>query len=112
MAFDPVLADRVRKALGGCRAVVEKKMFGGLAFMLRGHMCCGVLKDTLVLRLGEEGAAGAFREPNVKEMDFTGRAMKTMVIVAAEGVRTDEAVERWVGRAVEFVLTLPEKKKL
>jgi TfoX/Sxy family transcriptional regulator of competence genes len=64
MPYDEPLAGRIRKALTPRPDVMERKMFGGLAFMLRGHMCCGVMKDTLMLRLGNEGVAGALKEPH------------------------------------------------
>ncbi len=65
---------------------VERKMFGGIAFMVGGHMACGVLKQNLVLRLSEEGAAQAWRDPNVRPMDFTGRPMKQFLFVSPKGV--------------------------
>ena len=84
-------------------------MFGGLAFMLRGYMCCGVLKDELVLRLGPEGAEQARREPHTREMDFTGKPMKSMVIVRPAGCASDEALGDWVRRAADFAASLPPK---
>ena len=85
MAYDEDLADRVRAALPDGEEVTERRMFGGLAFMLGGHMFCGVVKDTLMLRLGPEGAARALGQPHVRPMDFTGRPMKGMVFVVSHG---------------------------
>ena len=109
MAFDPELADRVRKALARRRGVTERKMFGGLAFMLNGHMCCGVLDKRLVFRLGEAGAAEALKRPHTRLMDFTGKPMKTMVYVEPAGLKTDKSLRDWVDRAVTFAKSLPPK---
>jgi TfoX/Sxy family transcriptional regulator of competence genes len=109
MAFDEAVARRVRKALAQHRGVTERKMFGGLAFMLNGNMCCGVLKSDLVLRLGPDGADKALHEPHTREMDFTGRPMKGMVYVEPQGIATDKALRRWVGSAVKFAGSLPHK---
>ena len=92
MAFDETVAARVRKALARQPGVTEQKMFGGLAFMVKGNMCCGVLGARLVLRLGEEAAADALREPHTRLMDFTGKPMKSMVYVAPEGYHQDAAL--------------------
>ena len=85
-------------------------MFGGVAFLLRGNMCCGVTKDLLVLRLGPGGAELALSQPHTKEMDFTGKPMKGMMYVEAEGVRTEAALQRWLEQAVEFAQILREKR--
>ena len=81
-------------------------MFGGLAFMLGGHMCCGIVGNELMLRLGAEGADKALERPHVRPMDFTGRTMTGMVFVAPEGLRGG-ALRRRVEEAVAFVRTLP-----
>jgi TfoX/Sxy family transcriptional regulator of competence genes len=109
MAYDESVAVRVREVLAGRKGVSEKKMFGGLAFLIRGHMCCGVLADTLVLRLGEDGAALALREPGTRPMDFTEKPMKSMVYVNPAGFASDKALRDWVGRALAFVSSLPAK---
>ncbi len=108
MAYDEVLADRVRDLLVGTGDLTERKMFGGLAFMLGGHMVCGIVGDELMLRLGAEGAGRALERPHVRPMDFTGRPMAGMVFVAAAGLR-GAALRRWVDRAAAFVRTLPPK---
>lgn len=111
MPFDERLAERVRRALSGWKAVEERRMFGGVAFLLRGNMCCGVTKDLLVLRLGARGAELALRRPHTRVMDFTGRPMKGMVYVEPEGVRTEAELQAWLERAMEFGQTLPGKRK-
>jgi TfoX/Sxy family transcriptional regulator of competence genes len=109
MAYDEALADRMRGALATRDDVAERKMFGGLAFMLAGNMCCGVIGSDAMLRLGEDDADAALDEPHTRPMDFTGRPMKAMVYVAAAGLDGDAAVQRWVDRAVAFAESLPPK---
>ena len=87
MAYDERLATRVRDLLAGDPALSERKMFGGLAFMLDGNMCCGIVGDRLMLRLGAELAEQALKRAHVQPMDFTGRPMTGMVFVAPEGLR-------------------------
>ena len=84
-------------------------MFGGLAFLLNGNMCCGVIDKNIVLRLGKEGAEKALDERHVTEMDFTGVPMSSMVYLRPAGYKTDEDLKRWVKRAVDFTKTLPVK---
>jgi TfoX/Sxy family transcriptional regulator of competence genes len=109
MAFDESVAARVRKALVRRKGVTEKKMFGGIAFLLNGNMCCGVLGDVLLLRLGSEGASEALREPHTRLMDFTGKPMKSMVYVAPAGFATDQALRSWLRLAIAYVSELPAK---
>ena len=109
MAYDEELAERVRDAVEDLGVpVTERKMFGGLAFMLRGHMFTGIVGDDLMVRLGADGAAEALRRRHVREMDFTGRPMKGMVFVEPGGTK-GKAVSDWVGSAAAFAQTLPPK---
>jgi TfoX/Sxy family transcriptional regulator of competence genes len=108
VAYDEDLADRVRAVLPPAEAVTERQMFGGLAFMLSGHMFCGVVKDTLMLRLGPDGAERALDRPHVRPMDFTGRPMKGMVFVEPDGLK-GAALRHWVDAAAAFTHTLPPK---
>ena len=108
MAYDEDLADRVRAVLPPGEAVTERQMFGGLAFMIGGHMCCGVVKDTLMARLGPEAADQALDQPHVRPMDFTGRPMKGMVFIDSEGLHGD-ALHQWVGAAAGYARSLPPK---
>ena len=108
MAYDENLADRVRDVLETEDGVAERKMFGGLAFMVRGHMACGIVGEDLMLRLGADAAEQALERPHVRPMDFTGRPMTGMVFVAPEGLR-GAALGRWVTEAVGFTETLPPK---
>ncbi len=94
MAYDESLAARVRKVVARRRNVTEKKMFGGVGFMLNGNMCVGVWKEFLILRLGLDQYDGALREPYVKEFDITGRPMRGWVMVEPGGVEEDEELKR------------------
>jgi TfoX/Sxy family transcriptional regulator of competence genes len=109
VAYDEELADRVRRALAPREGLSEKKMFGGIAFMLHGNMSCGVEKDQLMVRVGPERHEEALAQPHARPMDFTGRAMRGMVYVTPEGCRTDEALKRWVEQGLNFAATLPPK---
>ena len=81
-------------------------MFGDLAFMIDGHMCCGIVRSELMLRLGPDGSHAALARPHVRPMDFTGRPMASMVFVEPEGLR-GAALRRWVEQATTFARTLP-----
>lgn len=109
MAHSESLARRIRQALAGRHGITEKKMFGGVGFLLNGNMCVGIWKSSLIVRLGPEQAAAALGEPNVAEFDITGRPMKDWVMVEPDGLETDEQLGHWVQRALEFVETLPKK---
>jgi TfoX/Sxy family transcriptional regulator of competence genes len=110
MAYSEELAGRIRAALGRRKGVGEIKMFGGLCFTLNGNMACGVMADSLMARVGAEQYDAALKQKHTKPMDFTGREIKGMVYVTAEGVRTTAQVKPWVERAVKFVESLPPKK--
>jgi TfoX/Sxy family transcriptional regulator of competence genes len=107
MAFDEILAARVREALTGRGRLTERKMFGGVCFMLEGHMCCGLSGPELMVRVGPEGYATAMARPHARAMDFTGRPLTGFVYVAAEGLRTSRMLDWWIERASAFVLSLP-----
>ena len=107
MAYDQKLAQRVRDVLVGRSGVSERKMFGGLAFLLRGRMFCGVIGRELVVRVGSERYEEALRTPHARPMDFTGRPMKGYVYVAAAGVRTASALAAWIERGIEIASQLP-----
>ena len=109
MAYDEELADRIRDVLAGRERVEERKMFGGIAFMVGGHMTVGVVKDELMARVGADGENEALAQPHARTMDFTGRPMTGFVFVSAERVATEEAVRPWVERCLAFVATLPPK---
>ena len=109
MAFDESLAARIRDALGRRKGIDEKKIFGGICFLLNGNLLVGVWKESLVVRLGKEEGEEALKEPHVKEFDITGRPMKGWVLVKPEGVTGDDQLKGWIQRAVQFVGKLPGK---
>jgi TfoX/Sxy family transcriptional regulator of competence genes len=109
MAFDESLAARIRDALARKRGVEEKKMFGGVGFLLHGNMLVGVWKDSLIVRLGPDEGDLAHLEPHVREFDITGRPMKGWVLVEPEGVEDDDQLKGWIDRAMKFVKPLPKK---
>lgn len=110
MAYDEKLAERVRAELAQRKSIAEKKMFGGLCFLERGNMLCGLVGDTLMARVGPDGYESALERPHVKPMDFTGKPLKGMVYVEPEGVKTKPRLKKWIGECAKFVDTLPEKK--
>lgn len=89
--------------------MVEKKMFGGLSFMVKGNMCCGVVGDELMARVGPDGYEAALKRPHARPMDFTGKPLKGFVYVAPEGFADRADLEGWIGLALNFVETLPAK---
>jgi len=109
MAYSQLLAGRVRDVVGGDRRIGEKKMFGGVCFLLNGNMLVGVWKDWLIVRLGPAAGAEALREPYVKEFDVTGKPMRGWVMVEPEGLERDDQLQGWIDRAMQFVKTLPAK---
>jgi TfoX/Sxy family transcriptional regulator of competence genes len=109
MAYDEELAARVRSAFADRGDLREQRMFGGLCFMVSGHMAVGIVGDRLMLRLGDEDAESALGERHVAPMDFTGRPMSTMVYIEPAGIADDPALDRWVARALAYNDTLPAK---
>jgi TfoX/Sxy family transcriptional regulator of competence genes len=110
MAYDEALADRIRDVLAGHGdRVQERKMFGGLTFMVDGHMTVGVVKDELMARVGADGEEDALGQPNARAMDFSGRPMAGFILVSAAGVAAEDDVRAWVDRSLAFTTTLPPK---
>ena len=110
MAYDEKLADRVREIVQEAADPVEQKMFGGVAFMVHGHMTVGVIKENLVLRLGGDEADAALKDPNVRPMDFTGRPMKNFLYVSTKATKAEKDLRKWIGKGLAFVETLPPKE--
>lgn len=109
MPYSQELAARIRTAIGRKKGIEEKKMFGGVGFLLNGNMLIGVWKDSMIVRLGAEEGDDALRERHVRFFDITGKPMKGWIMVAAEGVESDDEVKGWVQRAVKFVGKLEAK---
>jgi len=109
MAYSEDTVRRLRDLFGTRDDVEEKRMFGGIAFMVKGHMCCGISGDDLMLRVGPDRHAEALRRAHARPMDFTGRPMKGFIYVAPEGFATQKALQEWVSVAEDFVSTLPPR---
>ena len=109
MAYDEKLAERMREVFAGERGVEEKRMFGGLAFMHRGSMCCGIVGKDLMVRVGPEAFAQALERPHARPMDFTGKPSKGMVYVAPAGIRTQRELASWIERGLAFTRAQPKK---
>ena len=110
MAFSEELAERIRRRLARRKGIEEKKMFGGVGFLLNDNLLVGVRKESLIVRLGPEEGEEALKEPHVSEFNITGRSMKGWVLVAPEGVDGDDQLKGWIERAVKFVRKLPAKE--
>src|SRR5881275_1477468 len=109
MAFSEALAERIRQRLKRRKNVEERKMFGGVGFLLNGNMLVGVWKDSLIARLGPDEGDEALKEQHVKAFDITGKPMKGWVLVTPEGTADEDQLNDWVRRAVKFVAGLPSK---
>jgi TfoX/Sxy family transcriptional regulator of competence genes len=109
MPYSQSLADRVRQSLREHRAVTERKMFGGLIFMLNGNMLVGIWHSSLIVRLGPERATTALKQDHVREFDGTGRPMKGWIMVEPDGLESDQQLGEWIEKATKFVEALPGK---
>lgn len=109
MPFDVSLADRIRDALKRRRGFTEKKMFGGVGFLLHGNLCVAVWKDLLIVRVGPDAYVETLRQQFVREFDITGRPMRGWVMVEPEGLSEPSDLMEWAERSIAFVKTLPRK---
>jgi TfoX/Sxy family transcriptional regulator of competence genes len=109
MAYDEQLASAVRKHLGRRTGLVEKKMFGGLAFLINGNMSVGVHGNELIVRIPTESTDAALKEPGVRLFDVTGRPMKGWLLVGGAGIGDSASLSKWVRRGVEYASSLPSK---
>ncbi len=110
MAYDEGLAERIELFFSDRPDVETRKMFGGLCFMVSGHMCCGIVRDSLMARVGLDNYQSCLSKTHAREMDFTGKPMKGMIYVSPEGVAEDDDLAFWVEECLTFVMTLPPKK--
>src|ERR1044071_2263766 len=108
MPYNLKLAERIRSELSGM-PIVEKKMFGGVGFLVNGNLACGVNKDDLIVRADSEKHSALLKKPHVRPFDMAGRPMKGWLVVEAEGVKTEKQLSTWIREGVEFALTLPTK---
>jgi TfoX/Sxy family transcriptional regulator of competence genes len=111
MAYDEALAARIRDWLGDAPGITERKMFGGICFMVNGNMCAGVTKDRLMARVGAPNYQEALKRPGAYEMEFTGRPMVGMVFVNSADVASDETLTSWLEHCLEFATSLKPKVK-
>jgi TfoX/Sxy family transcriptional regulator of competence genes len=109
MTFNDLVAGQIRTAMENTPGLSERHMFGGVAFILEGNMCCGLIEDRLVVRVGPQDYGSALREPHARPMDFTGRPLTGFVYVDREGYEAPSALRKWLERGLEFVRTLPPK---
>ena len=109
MAYDETLAQRIRSLLSDHPGVTEKRMFGGIAFLLHGHMFVGIADDSLMARVGPGGYELALCMKYARVMDFTGKPMRGYVFVGPGGLKTEEQLRDWLERCASFVETLPPK---
>ena len=109
MPFNEEIEARIKKIISGWQNIEHRNMFGGVCHLLNGNMVCGVYKDFLILRIGEENATKALALPFVRPFDITGRPMKGWVMVAQDGFRKDEDLANWLDQAKEFVSSMPAK---
>jgi TfoX/Sxy family transcriptional regulator of competence genes len=108
MAYNLKLAERIREQLNGM-PYVEKKMFGGVGYLLHGNMACGVIQDDLIVRVDPERHATLLKKPHARPFDMTGRPMKGWLVVEPDGIKTAKQLGMWVRLGVEFAMTLPAK---
>jgi TfoX/Sxy family transcriptional regulator of competence genes len=109
VAYDEGLAERIRSVLDEQQGVSERRMFGGIAFLVKGHMSVGIVQDKLMIRVGPETYDRVLRERHARRMDFTGRPMKGFIYVVPAGYESDADLERWVSLGVGYVASLPAK---
>ena len=109
MAYDEALASRIQGVLDQQPGLVEKKMFGGVAFLIQGNMAVGVHKDMLMVRVGPEAYDETMKYPHTRPFDLTGKTMKGWVLVEPDGIASESELKEWVEAGVNFALTLPPK---
>ena len=111
MAYDVALAERIARLLNGQSHTKQKQMFGGICFLVRGNMCCGVTGNKLMVRVGPERYESALRTPHAKLMDFTGRPLRGFIYVMPQGLRDQKALKTWVDLGLRYAESLPSKRK-
>lgn len=109
MAYDQVLAQRIREILGDIPGLQEKKMFGGVGYLIRGNMACGVHGNGLIVRVGPERSQEALDRPHTRVFDMTGRPMIGWIVVDPGGIAQETDLKQWVAQGIEFAQTLPAK---
>jgi TfoX/Sxy family transcriptional regulator of competence genes len=111
MAFDVVLSERIRTKMYRRSGFTEKKMFGGICYMLNGNICCGVIKDEMVVRLDPDQTDEVLAHSCARIFDYSGHPMKGWFFISPEGVRSDQDLARWTTRSIQYAKSLPPKKE-
>jgi hypothetical protein len=109
MAYDEMLAERIRSKLKRKRGLTEAKIFGGVGFLINGNMACGVIKLDMIVRLDPADFEASLKQRHVRVFDMSGRPMKGWIYVAPEGLKKDDALQGWIDQAVKFARSLPSK---
>lgn len=109
MAYNEKIADRIRKKLLNRPAFMERKMFGGVCFLIQGNMACGLINDDVIVRVGKKAYEDALALPHTKKFDTTGKAMTGWVMVSAQGHASDEDLNAWLQKGIDFTMSLPPK---
>lgn len=109
MAYDKQLADRIRNALGKQPKLTEREMFGGIGFMLRGNMACGVIGDELMVRIAKDETEATLQEPGARIFDFSGRPSQGWIMVSQRVLSRPAQLKAWIQRGVDYALSLPAK---
>lgn len=111
MPFDNKLAKRVRKILEKIEGLSEKKMFGGLCFLINGNMALGLVNEDLMIRVRPDSYEKMLSQPHLRKMDFTGKPLKGFLYIDAKGTESEKDLRKWVLKGIEFARSLPPKKK-
>ncbi len=109
MAYNESSAQRIRNQMQKNPGFVEKKMFGGICFLLNGNMACGIRNDDIIVRVGKEAYEDCLALPHTRQFDITGRPMTGWVMVSSEGYQSDAELKSWLQRGIDFAKTLPPK---
>ncbi len=109
MAFNQSSAERIRKQMEKNSGFVEKKMFGGICFLLNGNMACGILNDDIIVRVGKEAYEECLASPHTRQFDITGKSMTGWVMVSPDGYQSDAQLKDWLQKGIDFAQTLPPK---
>ncbi len=111
MAYDEKLAQRITNLLKPHKGVVEKKMFGGIAYILKDKMFCGIIKNELIVRVPAGDFENYLKKPHARIMDFAGRPMRGFLYIERNGIKTDKQLMKWIETGIEYIKKSPPKKK-
>ena len=109
MAYNIALAEKIQKRMEKQKGFSQRKMFGGICYMINGNMACGIVGDDLMVRVGPKDYQRSLRRSHARPMDFTGRPLKGFVYVSAKGYDREAALKEWIGIGAQFARSLPTK---